>query len=108
MVLGWPRNFATSRTPTPPGGAGDASVPTVRSILGVPLHSVPDAAIPPGVVWSVSRVRVAVVLRQGADLVVSDQAFFTSDSVGIRATMRAGFGFPHEEAITKITAGSSS
>jgi len=61
-------------------------VPTVRSILGVPLHSVPDPAIPPGVVWAVSRDRVAVVLRQGADLVVSQEAFFTSDSVAIRAT----------------------
>jgi hypothetical protein len=69
------------------GGSGDASMPRVGSILGVPLHSVPDPAIPPGVVWSIAQDRVAAVLRHGVDLVISGEAFFTSDSVAIRARL---------------------
>ena len=34
-------------------------------------------------------------------LAVDESAYFSSDSVGVRATMRVGFAFPHEAAISE-------
>lgn len=79
----------------------DPSQPTRRSILGVPLHSSP--AVTPGTVWAVPRDRVLIVLRDNAKVEASTDAYFSSDRVGVKATMRAGFAFPHPAAIIKIT-----
>jgi hypothetical protein len=34
-------------------------------------------------------------------------ASFSSDGVGIRAVLRVGFAFPHEQAVIKISVGAS-
>jgi len=36
-------------------------------------------------------------------MAVNDSAYFTSDRIAIRASMRIGFGFPDQAAITRIT-----
>ncbi len=80
----------------------DPTQPTRRTILGVPLISVPDTVVANNVVWAVDRSRSFVVLRQDVDLVVDASRYFESDRLGIRATLRVDFGWPHEEAVVKI------
>lgn len=79
----------------------DASQPTQRQILGVPLLS--SAAVTEGDVWAIPGAKVMVVLREDVTLAVDESAYFSSDSYGIRATMRAGFAFPHAAAIVRLT-----
>lgn len=81
---------------------GDATAATKRSILGVPLHVVPNGTIADGTIWAVDRAKVYVVVRQDVSLDVDRSVFFGSDSLGIRAVVRVGFGFPHEASIVKI------
>jgi HK97 family phage major capsid protein len=78
----------------------DASSPTRRSILGVPLYWSPY--IPVGFVWLVSQTKSFVVMRNSTSVVTDNSAFFSSDRVGIRATMRVGFGWPHAQAVVRI------
>jgi hypothetical protein len=46
-------------------------------------------------------------MRQLTSLVVDNGAYFSSDRVGIRCTMRVGFAWPHQAAVVKISAGGS-
>ena len=88
-------------------GTGDATAGTKRQILGVPLHVVPDGVVADGTIWAVDREKLFVVLRQDVQLEVDRSVFFASDSLGIRAVIRVGFGFPHQEAVCKIGWGGS-
>lgn len=83
----------------------DPTMPTRRQILGVPLYWSPY--VDQGAVWGVPGARTFVVLRSDAELVVDPSAYFSKDSLGIRSTMRVGFGFPHPEAIVRVGAGGS-
>lgn len=80
----------------------DPTMPTRRLVAGVPLLS--SSAVTAGTVWGIPRDRVMVVLRHDTRLEISREAYFSSDRVGIRATMRVGFAFPHEDAVVKIAA----
>lgn len=79
----------------------DPTAPTRRLISGVPLHVSP--AVKAGTVWGLPDDRVFTILRRDVKVDVSSDAFFTSDRVAVRGTMRVGFGFAHRAAITKIT-----
>jgi hypothetical protein len=47
--------------------------------------------------------RLQSISNQDVDLVVVDPSrYFESDRLGIRATMRVAFGFPHRESIVRI------
>lgn len=83
----------------------DASSPTKRSILGVPLFSSP--AIPQGRVWLIPKVKSYVVVRNDADVRTDSSAFFSSDRTAVRATMRVGFAWPHEASMVRIETGGS-
>lgn len=83
----------------------DPTAPTGRSILGVPLFWSPY--IDEGAVWGIPAARVFAVLRQDVELAVDPSAYFSKDSLGIRATMRVAFGFPHPQAIVRVAAGGS-
>ena len=87
---------------------GDATAPTKRQILGVPLHVVPDGVVADGVIWALDQSKTFVVMRQDVQLEVDRSVYFASDSLGIRAVVRVGYGFPHQEAVVKITWGESS
>jgi hypothetical protein len=60
-----------------------------------------------GVRVVVPQSKVFVVLRKDADLVVDPSRYFESDRLGIRSTLRVGFGYPHEAAIIRIGLGGS-
>jgi HK97 family phage major capsid protein len=83
----------------------DPSSPTQNTILGVPLLWSP--AVDQGAVWGIPSAKVFVVLRNGTTVVADNSAYFSSDRVGIRATLRVGFAFPHPAAIIRIGAGGS-
>lgn len=83
----------------------DPSSPTKRSLFGVPLYSSP--AVPDTAVWAIPQAKTFVVLRQGTSVVADTSAFFSSDRVGIRVTARVAFGFPHEQAVIKLSVGGS-
>jgi HK97 family phage major capsid protein len=80
----------------------DPTKPGTRTILGVPL--LVSSAVSSGVVWGIDSSFVQVVVREGTRLEVDRSAYFSSDRVGVKATMRVGFAFPHPLSIQKITA----
>lgn len=71
-----------------------------RTLAGRPLYVSP--AVTAGTIWGIPRDRTFVVVRSNATVDVDRSAFFTSDQVAVRATVRVGFGFPHPAAIVKI------
>ena len=85
----------------------DVTMPTRRAINGAPLFVVPGNAIPDGGVWGVDTSKVFVVIREGATLDVDASAYFSSDRIGVRATLRVGFAFPHAAVIAKVGMGGS-
>jgi HK97 family phage major capsid protein len=78
----------------------DATNGTARQILGVPLLVSP--AVETGVVWGISANAAIVVMRDDVTLAVSTDAYFSSDRVAVRATMRVGFAFPTLRRLVKI------
>ena len=80
---------------------GDPLEGTQRRVLGVPIFVSP--AVPAGTVFGLPRDVSMVVRRTGVQLVVDRSRYLEFDSVGIRATMRVGFGWPHPGAIQKIS-----
>jgi HK97 family phage major capsid protein len=81
----------------------DPSSPTKRSILGAPVFWSP--AVDEETVWLITRMKSFVVIRMPVAVRVDESAYFTSDQVAIRATMRVGFGWPHPAAVVKISVG---
>jgi HK97 family phage major capsid protein len=79
----------------------DPTTPTRRVIAGVPLYVSP--AVTPGTVWGIPRDRVFIVLRHDVRVDISADAYFSSDQVAVRGTMRVGFGYPHPAAVAKVT-----
>ena len=83
----------------------DPTRPTGRTALGIPLYSSP--AVAANTVWGIPAQRVMTVVREDAAVEISDQAFFSSDRIAIRATMRVAFGYPHPAAVVKLTKATS-
>lgn len=81
----------------------DASSPTRRTILGVPLYVSPHVADTDSLVWGIPQSRSLLVQREGAELVADRSVYFTSDRVAIRGIMRLTFAFPDEAAIQRVT-----
>ncbi|MDI9917863.1 phage major capsid protein [Rhodococcus sp. IEGM 1379] len=78
----------------------DATSPSKRVVLGVPI--LPSSAVRLGTIWALPKDRIHTAVRESAELAVDESAYFTSDRIAVRAILRAGFVFPHEEAIVKI------
>jgi HK97 family phage major capsid protein len=83
----------------------DPSSPTRRSVLGVPVY--PSPAVGTNVVWGLPMAKCFVVIRRCASVVADSSAYFSSDRVGIRCTLRVGFARPHEAAVIQIGIGGS-
>lgn len=79
----------------------DPSSPTSRSILGTPLYV--SQYVAANTLWGLDGSRTYLVLREGANVVADRSAFFTSDRVAVRGTMRIGFAFPHSASTVKVT-----
>lgn len=115
-ITAWACNANTAKTLSKIKQSADSNVPllqpdatsaTKRSINGAPLFVVPGTAIADGLVWGIDTTKVFVVVRQDTTLVVDPSAYFTTDSIAVRATMRVGFAFPDPTVIAKIGAGGS-
>lgn len=78
----------------------DPTQPTRRVVGGVPLWVSP--AVTAGTVWGIPQDRTIVVIRRDVTLDVDESAYFSSDRIAVRVTMRVGFGFPHEAAVVHI------
>jgi HK97 family phage major capsid protein len=79
----------------------DVTSPTKRTIQGVPLYVSP--AVPVGTIWGIPRARSIVVMRSDVRLDTSRDAYFSSDRVAIRGTMRVAFSFPQSAALARIS-----
>ena len=80
---------------------GTALEGTRRMALGVPVWVSPG--VPEGVVYGLPQDVSMVVRRADISLVVDRSRWFERDSVGIRATMRVGFSWPHAASVQKIS-----
>lgn len=80
-----------------------AGQPGTMAVDGVPVLTSP--AIPDGTSWALPKGRLVVGVRQDAKIETDGSAFFTSDRIAIRATMRVAFAFSHPAAIVKIDQG---
>ncbi|MEU2088050.1 phage major capsid protein [Nocardia beijingensis] len=78
----------------------DPSRPGARTVLGVPLLVSPY--VTDGDIWGIPRAFAFTTLRRNTTLTISEHAYFSSDRVGVKATMRVAFGFPHPQAIVRI------
>ena len=73
-----------------------------RSVLGVPL--LVSSAVTAGTIYGIDSRFVQIVVRDNTRLEVDRSAYFATDQVGVKATMRVGFAFMHPGALVKITA----
>jgi HK97 family phage major capsid protein len=83
----------------------DATDATARQILGVPLLVCPNLA--DGVIYGLAAERNVVVIREEVSIAVSSDAYFSSDQIAVRATMRVGFGFATPKAVARIALAAS-
>lgn len=72
----------------------------LRTVADLPL--IQSQHIEAGTVWVVDSSSVHVGLREDIEVETSAHALFSSDRIAIRATARAGFGFPYPNRIAKI------
>ncbi|GHP16748.1 hypothetical protein RN2511_014840 [Rhodococcus sp. NKCM2511] len=79
----------------------DPTAPTKRLISGVPLYV--SAAVGEGTVWSIPTDRAIVTLREDATVETDKSVAFTSDRTAIRCKTRVGVGFPHPQAVVKVS-----
>ena len=86
----------------------DPTRPALRQINGSTLYSVADTvALPDGYIFGFDRSRTFVVIRRDVKIDIDASVFFGSDSLGVRLTMRVGFGFTHDESTVLVAAGGS-
>jgi HK97 family phage major capsid protein len=79
----------------------DPTQPARRTIVGVPL--LVSSAVTQGTIWSLPGAgRIVIAIREDVSLARDTSAYFTSDRVAIRATMRVTTLFPHPASIVKI------
>lgn len=77
-----------------------AGQPGSLAIDGVQVVTSP--ALTDGISWAIPKDSVRVGVRQDAQVDVDHSAFFTSDRVAVRGTMRVAFGFGHPKAVVQI------
>ena len=71
------------------------------AVDGVRVLTSPSVA--DGTSWALHQDRIVVGVRENASVVTDSSAFFTSDRIAVRATMRVAFAFSPPAAIVKIT-----
>ncbi|BBX70098.1 phage major capsid protein [Mycolicibacterium psychrotolerans] len=108
LALAQLREFTgTGSTSNVPLLSSDPTQPTRRQILGAPLWPLPSEVIADGTVWGLDRDKSFVVLRSDTTVEVDTSYFFGSDCTAVRSVVRIGFGWPHQEAVVKISTGGS-
>ncbi|MFI5567282.1 phage major capsid protein [Streptomyces sp. NPDC051740] len=79
---------------------GDLTAEGRRTILGRPVFVSPHA--PADVVYGISRNDMLIVVRDDTRVEIDKSAYFTSDRVAVKGTMRVGFAFPRAAAHVRI------
>lgn len=79
----------------------DPTEPGRRIIDGKPLLTDPNVAA--GTIWGVDSTQSLLVIRQDAEITISDSVYFSKDSTAVRVIMRVGLGFTNPAGIMKIT-----
>jgi len=102
------RTFDGATTSNEPLLGSDATSATGRTILGVPLYSLPAGVIDDYTIWALDKAKSFVVLREGAQVEVDRSFYFGSNSLAVRAIVRVGVGWPQEAAVVKIGWGDGS
>ncbi|MFC3299791.1 phage major capsid protein [Arthrobacter agilis] len=82
-------------------GSNQALTNDPRVLQGRPVFV--DAKVPTGTAWGLDSSTAITVLREDVEIAVSEDAFFSSDRVAIRATARIGFGFPRSSTVVKLS-----
>lgn len=83
-------------------GSNETLLGGQRTINGLPLVVARD--LPAGTVYGVDSSRLYSVLRQDVTLNVSKDAYFSSDRIGVKSTVRVGFGYADPASVVKLTA----
>jgi HK97 family phage major capsid protein len=82
-------------------GSNEGLLETAFSISGLPVHITEDLAN--DVVYGLDTTQALLVIRDRAKVEVSDQAYFSTDEVAVKVTMRVDFAFPSAKAVAKLT-----
>lgn len=82
-------------------GSNKALSEDSRTIMGRPV--IVSSKATTGTIWGLDAAQVMTVLRNDVELAVSGDAYFSSDRIAIRATLRVGFGFPQPSRVVKLT-----
>lgn len=104
VLTGWVMNPADALTLAnlkAATGSNQSLLPDPRVVAGRPVLVSKDVAA--GTIWGIAAARVFTVVRQDVEVAVSEHAYFSSDRLAVRATMRVGFAFPQPEALVKLT-----
>jgi len=88
-----------SLLPLMPAG-NDPTQPARRVLEGRPVYI--SNQVTPGTVWGLDASRVFTVVRQDAEVVTDAGPYFSSDRIGVRVTVRLGFGIATEAAIVAV------
>lgn len=72
-----------------------------ETVFGVPI--LPAVDLEPGTAWAMSAATTYTAIREDIEIAVSEDAFFSSDSIAVRAVARIAFAFPAPEHQVKIT-----
>lgn len=76
-----------------------------RTIEGLPILTSKHVA--PRTIWGIDKTQCLIVIREDATVEADSSAFFTSDRVAVKATMRVGLGFTNPAGVVKITRAAS-
>lgn len=82
-------------------GSNVGLLETGFAINGIPVYITENLAN--NVVYGLDTAQALMVVRDRAKVEVSDQAFFETDEVAVKVTMRVDFAFPQVKAVTKLT-----
>ncbi|MEJ5928731.1 phage major capsid protein [Corynebacterium sp. H128] len=81
--------------------------PTSQRFIVAGTQVIVSKHVPKGTGYAIPKGVSKLVVRRDAEVTADKSAFFTRDSVGIRGTMRVGFGFVDEASIVKLTFGAA-
>lgn len=100
VILANPADVLTLALLKDQTGSNRSLIEDTTTVAGIPVLASRHVAA--GKLWLVDSTQIVTVLRDDVELAVSSDAFFTSDRIALRATMRVGFAFPRPAALVRI------
>lgn len=82
-------------------GSNRSLIEDVSTVIGLPV--IQSAHASQGALWVVDASTIHTVVRSDVAVESSREAYFSSDRVAVRATMRVDFGFSHPERVVKLS-----